>query len=249
VARVVLTQPQPRVAAFTDKLRARGHCAVELSFSRLESNSPPDLARLIDSVDWVIAVSPASVGFLFDSLEDRWPGRAGLALVGPGSLAAVRSRPLRRPPPVLVCPEAPPWDAAALMAQAPFHEPAGLRCVVVRGDSGRDQWIASLRSAGAEVEVLPIYLRQPITPPASSVDTLLRWLAEPQALSWVFTQASTVGQCQSLVGEALLAQRIDSDRALVIHPRIAEAARSVGFEHVNMLDPGLESLLAALESA
>jgi uroporphyrinogen-III synthase len=249
VARVVLTQPQPRVAAFTDKLQAQGHCPLELSFTRLEPNAPPDLARLIESADWVIAVSPAAVGFLLDTLEDRWPGPAGLAVVGPGSLAAVRSRPLRRPPPALLWPEAPPWDAAALMAQAPFREPAGLRCVVVRGDTGRDQWITSLRGVGAEVQVLPIYLRQSIKPASSSVDKLLGWLAEPQPLSWVFTQASTIGQCQSLVGEARLAQRLDFDRALVIHPRIAEAARSAGFERVSMLDPGLESLLAALESA
>jgi uroporphyrinogen-III synthase len=248
VARVVLTQPHPRIEGIGLALGARGHDVLRLALSRLEPRTPDDLADRIRASHWVIAVSPAAVGFLFDALHDRWPGEAGLAMVGPGSKAALDTRHLIHAPSRVVTPAEPPWDAAALIAGEPFASPAGLRCLVIRGDSGREDWIDRLREQGAGVAVISAYHRLLLDPSPDLIERLHVWTSEPEPVAWVFTQASTITRCRELLGARFAGKVAGRHRALVVHPRIAAAAREAGFESVAIVQPGIESLAAALES-
>ncbi|MEN9773655.1 MAG: hypothetical protein RL322_725 [Pseudomonadota bacterium] len=249
MARVVLTQPQPRLAGLARALRARGHEVAECPFSRLEPLEVPGLVERIGSVDWVIAVSPAAIGFLFDALCDDWSSAAGLALVGPGSQRALEARALKRAPPRIVVPDQAPWDASALLRRRPFAAPAGLRCLVVRGEDGREDWIHSLRSAGAAVEVASLYRSATMRPADDQVQLLQAWMRDGHRVHWLFTQTSTLQHSLDLLGGALPDGCGRSDHAWVIHPRIAEAAARLGFASVRVIEPGPEALAAALESA
>ena len=249
MARVVLTQPLPRIAGIGRVLRARGLCVLELPLVSLEPEPPPDLASRVESAEWVIVVSPAALAFLLDALEDRWPGPAGLAVVGPGSLVSLQSRRLSAAPSSIVCPEMPPWDAASLIAARPFVAPEGLRCLVIRGDGGRESWIESLRDRGAHVEVLAIYRRRVVEPAAEVIEALRAWVVDVEPIDWVFTQTATIATCRNLLGERFGSKRSGRDRALVVHPRIADEARAAGFNRVAIVEPGVEALAAALESA
>ncbi len=249
MARVVLTQPQPRIAGIGRAIRARGFYVLELPLTRLEPEPPSDLSERVASADWVIAVSPAALAFLLDALEDRWPGQAGLAVVGPGSLVSLQSRRLSAAPSSVVFPEIPPWDAASLIATRPFVAPEGLRCLVIRGDGGRESWIECLRDQGAHVEVLAIYRRRIVEPAAEVIEALRAWVADVEPIDWVFTQTATIATCRKLLGERFGSQRSGRDRALVVHSRIADEARAAGFDRVAVVEPGVEALAAALESA
>jgi len=248
VARVVLTQPLPRIAGIGRALRARGLSVLELPFARLVPELPPELASQVESADWVIVVSPAALTFLLDALQDRWPGRAGLAVVGPGSLASLQSRHLSGAPSSIVSPGTPPWDAASLINTPPFLAPDGLRCLVIRGDGGGELWIDSLRDRGALVKVLPIYRRRAVEPATEIIEALRSWTADVEPIDWVFTQTATIAGCRKLLGERFGTQRSERDRALVVHARIADEARAAGFHHVAMIEPGVEALASALES-
>lgn len=248
MARVVLTQPQPRIDGIGRALRARGHDVLAFASSRLEARPAGDLEDRILASDWVIAVSPAAVGFLFDALRDRWPGEAGLAMVGPGSLSALHSRSLTRAPSSVLTPAEPPWDAAALISGEPFSSPAGLRCLVIRGDSGREDWIDKLRERGASVDVLPIYNRQMLEPSEDAIARLKTWMEQGESVAWVFTQTSSIAICRRILGLRFGEGGSGRHRALVVHPRIAEEARKSGFGRVDRVEPGIDSLAAALES-
>ncbi len=248
MARVVLTQPHPRIEGIGLALAARGHDVVRFGLSRLEPRTPDDLEDRICASDWVIAVSPAAIGFLFDALHDRWPGGAGLAMVGPGSKAALVSRHLIHAPPRVITPAAPPWDAAALIAGEPFATPAGLNCLVVRGDSGREDWIDRLRQRGALVAVISAYHRVLLEPSPDLIERLHGWIKELEPVAWVFTQTSTITRCRELLGARFAGSAAGRHRAIVVHPRIAAAAREAGFESVAIVQPGIDSLAVALES-
>lgn len=248
MARVVLTQPAPRISSVAALLRKRGHEVLELPLVRLEPDPPADLQARVSAADWVIAVSPSALSVLAEALAGHWPGSAGLALVGPGSRARYDRQHWSRAPRALRLPEAAPWDAAALMAGEPFDHPGGLRCLVARGQTGREDWIDSLRSRGAQVESVALYRRFSLSPDPRAMAELDRWSRESVPISWVFTQASTPTQWSDRLGSGGFGRRAKLDRALVIHPRIEAAARRAGFGQVFAIDPGTAAMAVALES-
>lgn len=247
MARVVLTQPQPRVGAMASALRARGHEVAALSFTRIVP-LPFDPVRLQSPLyDWVVAVSPAALEALMHGLGGRWPAHLGLALIGPGSLEWLHSGSVQVPPDRLRMPGQPPYDAEALMRLAPFDKPAGLRVLVARGERGRDDWIEQLRLAGATVDVLPLYESMALSPDSLVRDTLARWALSDRRLYCVFTQSAAVAGVQSL-GAAWTALRASPQAvALAIHPRIVAAAEHAGLRQVRLIPPGLSAIVGALE--
>jgi uroporphyrinogen-III synthase len=250
VARVILTQPQPRVQSIAAALRGHGHEAVEFSFMRIEFQPDAELAGRLEGFDWVIATSPAAIAALADSLPHGWPttqAAPGLGLIGPGSLASLRQTRLDTQRLRVMTAQFPPFDAAALMKQVPFDQPNGLRVLVVRGDTGRDDWIDDLRRAGANVEVCALYRRQAVEPSAEARHQVLGWLRQPPQIYCVVTQSETAERLRVLPETAHLGLGARPDVMLTIHPRIAQTLEQAGFTQVRLVAPGQAALLAALE--
>lgn len=247
MARVVLTQPLPRVEALERALAQRGHEVTRLTFTRIQARPMVGLAAQVAEVDWVVAVSPAAVEALASSLNCVWPSGPGLALVGPGSLLALEQTGLRVPADRLTFPATAPFDAGAMLAAGPLATPAGCRVLVVRGDGGRDDWIDVLRARGAHVEVLSLYDRQPIAPQPEARARLGQWLAESAPVYCVLTQSSAAVALAALPEAERLREPTNPLVALAIHARIAEAARTAGFHRVQLIDPGENAIAAAIE--
>ena len=250
MARVILTQPQPRVQAIAAALRERGHEAVEFSFTRIHLQSDTGLADRISSFDWVIASSPAAVAALAQSLPAGWPpGQAtpGLGLIGPGSRVALDQTRLNTHGLRVLSAQQPPFDAAALMRLAPFDQPRGLRVLVVRGETGRDDWIDDLRRAGAHVEIFALYRREAIEPADEVGQRVAHWLTEPMPVYCVVTQSETAERLRQRQQIADLGRAARRDVMLAIHPRIVQALEQAGFTQVRLVPPGQAALLAALE--
>ena len=247
MARVVLTQPLPRVRALEQALVLRGHEVVRLTFTLIQARPMVGLAARLRAVDWVVAVSPAAVEALAKAVDDAWPEGPGLALVGPGSLKALQQTGLRVPATRLTYPAEAPFDAAAMLSAGPLASPSGCRVLVVRGDGGRDDWIDSLRARGAQVEVLSLYERRAIAPEPEACARFGRWVADSAPVYCVFTQSSAAAALAALPEAAHLHRENSPVMALAIHPRIAEAAKAAGFHRIQLIDPGENAIAAAIE--
>ncbi len=252
MARVVLTQPWPRVRAVETRLRALGHETLALPVTQIvELGTQPEardaLARLA-SFDWVVFVSPAAVEAAAAVPGLRWPASTGAALVGPGSRRALDECGLAVDPAHILHPEGPPYDAQALVATGALREPRGLRILVLRGQGGNDSWIESLRARGASVETCALYRREPCEPSPATLAALRALLAQVPAPVFVFTQADAVARVDALVAREGLAAPARASPALAIHERIAAALRLAGWNDVRCIEPGDPALGAALES-
>lgn len=247
MARVVLTQPLPRVEALERALARRGHEVARLTFTRIQARPMVGLAAQVAEVDWIVAVSPAAVEALASALSHVWPPGPGLALVGPGSLLALEQTGLRVPADRLTFPAAAPFDAGAMLAAGPLARPAGCSVLVVRGEGGRDDWIDVLRARGAQVEVLSLYDRQPVVPEPDACARLGQWLAESAPVYCVLTQSSAAIALAALPEAERLREPANPLVALAIHARIAEAAITAGFHRVQLIDPGENAIAAAIE--
>lgn len=253
MARVVLTQPSPRVDRLERRLRELGHDPLALPLSRLVDRTTDrgvrELVARLGDFDWIVLVSPAAIGAAARLPDARWPVSTGIAVIGPGSLQALVDSGLPVEPGRVLVPAGPPFDADALIATAPLRAAQGLRILVLRGEGGRDGWIERLRARGAFVETCALYRREPIEPPQAALACLRAMLEAGPAPVFVFTQVDAVVRLEALLAHAMLAARAHAAPALAIHARIAAALERSGWSDVRVIAPGDQALAAALELA
>ena len=255
--RVALTQPQPRCASLARSLRAQGHEVLELALRHLvpiAAQSPARQALAISgTVDWLIFVSPGAVEAALPVLLAQpggWLPRAGLAMIGPGTAAALRDHGLEPEGlPIAWClPARAPFDAGALIAQPPFDRPAGLRLMVLRGERGREDWIDTLRARGARLSVVAVHQATALPLPGAALNRAAEWLRGPAGDPppvFVFTARDAIEQLAEALPQAGRATAL----ALTVHPRLAEALERRGWARVRLIEPGEAGLRVALESA
>ncbi len=253
MARVILTQPAPRVSTLAGRLRERGHDALELPLSRIveciDSTPVRCVAARLHQFDWVILVSPAAIraAARIDSLH--WPASTGVAVVGPGSVQAIAECRLPIDLERVLYPRQPPYDAQALITLAPLDAPAGLRILVLRGAQGGDRWIERLRNGGATVETCALYRNEPLDIKDEAVEGLRAWLAGTAVPVLVVTQVASVTRLETLFAGAGLREAAHAWRVMAIHPRIVAALHDAGWADVREIAPGDRALELALESA
>lgn len=276
MARVVLTQPQPRAQAVAEALSAHGHELLALPFAAIEplTDSPSvaaALARLAE-FDRVVFVSPMAIDVVLEALGESWPLAVAPAIVGPGSAEALARHGLDGHPGLLM-PAGPVFDAAALLAHPELAAPLRQRILVVRAEGGNQAIEKALALRGAVVQPIEAYRRRAIEPSADAVATLACWLGEhldardsggrggrsgdggggaargaDPSLHVVVTTVDAADGLARLASRAPALRTLLGAGMLAIHPRIASRLHELGCRRVRLIGPGLEALRSAIES-
>jgi uroporphyrinogen III methyltransferase/synthase len=209
----------------------------------------------------VVFVSPNAVDRAFAcyaSVSSIWPPALPVAVVGPASVAALERHGVAAPDHKVVSPagagdeEPARFDSESLYAalEKAFGADAfaGKRVLIVRGDGGRE-WLAErLREAGAEVETVAAYRRIVPEPPITAW-TQVHALLEGAPHAWLVTSSEGVRNLDELAREHLTAGEIVELRHAPLvapHPRIAETARSMGFDRITVSGAGDERIVETL---
>ena len=253
--RALVTRPLAQALDWCERLRALGVDAQALPlidiaaspdvtalaawFSTL-AGGPPRPAAL------VMFVSPNAAQSLVDALPPGWQWPASLlaAATGPGTVAVLRAAGV--PADLVEAPPAnsPQFDSETLWLRlAPRRDWAGQRVAIVRGEGGRD-WLAErLREQGAQVEFVQSYARRAPLWDAAQRQTLDQALAAPNEVCWLLSSSEAVDHLATLAPGANLSASL----ALASHPRIAEAARRLGFGQVTGIRPTPQAVADALK--
>ncbi len=250
--RVVLTHAAPRVHELAEDLARRiaGLECLVLPSSALVSQMASVHARAIVArlaqFDLVVFVSPGAARTFAAGLEG-WPSSVRTAVIGPGTADAVRTS--LSPAEAPIEPQAPPYDAQALLDTPPFARPHDLSILVVRGETGRDDWIDELSRRGARVEVVHAYRTESLPFEPGALATLRHWLVENPRPLFVFASRSAA----DAVSAAFPASGSPGDprgcTCRAVHPRIVERLVGQGWLHVALVGPGRDALAAAIESS
>lgn len=209
----------------------------------------------------VVFVSPNAVDRAFAcyaTVSSIWPPALPVAVVGPASVAALARHGVAAPEHRVVSPsgaeeeEPARFDSESLYAalEKTFgaNAFAGKRVLIVRGDGGRE-WLAErLREAGAEVETVAAYRRVVPEPPIAAW-TQVHALLEGAPHAWLVTSSEGVRNLDELAREHLTAGEIVELRHAPLvapHPRIAETARSMGFDRITVSGAGDERIVETL---
>jgi uroporphyrinogen-III synthase len=252
--RVIVTRPSAQAATWVADLRAAGFDAVPLPLIAIASPSDPHpVAQAWQRLqgagrpDLLFFVSANAVLHFFTArpLTATWPAGTRAAAPGPGTAAALRGVGLPDAAVLEPAADASSFDSESLWQRLRSDDWSGRRVLVVRGEDGRDWLAEQLRAAGAEVDFVAAYARQPPSPTPAVLHLLDEARACPADHLWLLSSSEAVRHLLSLWPDGIP----PGARALASHPRIAEAARSAGFDQVGLSSPELSAIVQALRGA
>lgn len=251
---VIVTRPAAEAASWVRRLGERGIPAEALPLLAITpvADGSSLQAAWCQLTGWgaVMFVSVNAVSGFFATRGDApWPATTRAWAPGPGTAAALVAHGLPASQVDAPAPDATQFDSEALWSRVAGQLRAGERLLLVRGAGsegraeGRD-WLAQrLRAEGVQVDEVVAYARGPA-----------RWTAADEARAaracsdgswWLLSSSQAVRQLR----ERLPGADWSRARAVATHPRIAEAARALGFGVVRASRPALDDVVASIESA
>jgi uroporphyrinogen-III synthase len=247
---VVVTRPAPEAGRWVELLERRGIEALALPLLAIapapDTQALQRAAARAGDYGAVMFVSANAVNAFFAAAPAfasprAWaPGPATREALLAAGLAPDR---IDAPPA-----EAPQFDSEQLWQVVQGQLGAGDRLLLVRGgdaqgrSQGRDWIAAQLAAAGVEVHTVVAYVRR--VPAWSAVQREMARRASGHGATWLFSSSEATANLQQL----LPGQDWSRACALATHPRIAEAVRAVGFGQVRSCQPGLDAVVASIES-
>lgn len=259
---LLVTRPQPQADAWVARLLALGCPASALPLLGIDDPADPApvqaawhaIARGQDEaarpLAMVMFVSPSAVQRFFAAMPRvlagvAWPGAVVGAAPGLGTRQALLQAGV--PAAALCSPSGDDgqFDSEALWAVLqPRCAWPGASALVVRGESGRDWLAEALRQQGAQVHFVEAYRRTVPVPGPAGHALLQRALARPAAHCWLVSSSEALGHLPQLAPGADWSTAC----ALATHPRIAEAARRLGFGRVQVVAPTPEAVADLLRA-
>jgi len=250
---VVITRPQAQAQELAQRVAAIGRSVTLfplLDIFPLSDPAPLQKAlREIERYALVAFVSPNAIDAAMAARSD-WPLSVPLAVVGEGSRAALARHGLTDDRCTIYSPRnRDRTDSETLLEELDLDALRDKDVLIVRGETGRELLGDALREAGARVTTIAAYRREaPDLTPARIAE--LQHLLDGQN-DWVVTSSEAlrfltqmVAQLEDEGGVAKMQQQ----RLIVPHVRIAEVAYSLGFSKVIQSRSGDDGLLAALQS-
>ncbi len=260
--RVIVTRPAAQAGDFITRLLAMGVDAVALPLICIEAlaDGRPiiDAWRRLNDQALVMFVSANAVAHFFRGrpADVPWPPAVLAGGTGPGTQAALRAAGVPEAC-IVVPPPQGPHDTETLWTRLQGRAWAGRQVLLVRGEQGRDWLATQLQAAGAVVQPVAAYRRLPPAWGAAERRVTDTALAQPSVHAWHFSSSEALLHLRTFLQAAvgpdglvspaapsLAVTALSHSIALATHPRIADAARGVGFGSVQVLAVGPEAVAA-----
>ncbi|RJG05651.1 uroporphyrinogen III synthase [Noviherbaspirillum cavernae] len=251
--KVVITRPTAQALPLAQQVTGAGRDAIV--FPLLEIHPLPDLAPLrmalqdLSGYAMVVFVSPNAIDAAFGVLP-AWPDNLPIAVVGEGSRKALAQHGVTSSNATIFSPvNKLRTDSQTLLEVLDLDALRGKRVLIVRGETGRELLTDALRSSGIEVIQLSAYRRAaPELDQARRVQ--LTQLLESQN-DWIVTSSEALRVLMQMLNQLDnndAVAKMQHQRIIVPHVRIAETAQMLGLTNITLTGSGDEQLFAALQS-
>ena len=228
-AHVLVTRPAHQAENLSRLIEER--CGVAVRFPTMAIVAMEDSRAIqktlahLDGYQWLVFISANAVtmhSYYSDGVKMEKFKPVRIAAIGKATAQALASAGL----PVDLVPES-GYNSEALLAMPEMQQMKGQRCLIVRGQGGREELAATLRSRGACVEYLDLYRR--IIPGSDS--TQVSFLLAQEKLD-VLTITSAEAMQNLLTMLEKYHQRLLEFPLVVISNRIRQIAEDMGFKRI-----------------
>jgi uroporphyrinogen III methyltransferase/synthase len=276
---VIVTRPAGDAMPLIDLLREQGREVI--AFPVLGIEPVDDATRLSETMarlsDYrlVVFVSPNAIRHAIAHLRGPWPRDVTIAVMGPGSIAALGALGITAPDVRIVSPadgagvqgdasdaaaSLRRYDSEALLAALDrtlaLHAGFDGRVLIVRGNGGRAWFADRLRERGIAADEVESYRRVKPDPDAASTIALRRLFREDREAIFVVTSSEGLTNLIAMVEGVLEADGSPGHAVrdwvlgcplVAPHARIAEKARRMGFSKAVLAEPGDAGIAATIE--
>jgi uroporphyrinogen-III synthase len=249
---VVITRPQAQAVGLAERVTAAGRRAELFPLLEIHPLKTPEPLRAtlatLARYALVAFVSPNAIDAAFAHIP-VWPQGVPIAVMGAGSRAALAAHGVTDANTIIISPRnAERTDSETLLESLDFTALQGRDILIIRGDSGRELLADRLRELGFAVTQVAAYTRCVPALTDESREQLLRLLSGKN--DWIVTSSEALQGLVNMVAQ--LAEpdsvaKMQQQRIIVPHVRIAETAQKAGFLDVLLTGSGDERLLAALQ--
>jgi uroporphyrinogen-III synthase len=246
---IVITRPWQQAQVLATMVRDAG--AEPILFPLLEIVELNDYSAFdetidqLDSFDWAIFISSNAVEHGMPRLLARrgLPPQLQFAAIGPVTAAELAKFGVIH----TLTPQG-RFDSESLLALPEFAEMHGKRCLIFRGQGGRELLANALKRRGASVSFAECYRR---VNPSHDISELTRLWQNGTLDALVVTSSEALRNLLDLFAHALLSKTLERDwlkevPIFVNHPRIAETASKHGLQAITTQEPGDNGMLATL---
>ena len=229
-AHVLVTRPAHQAENLCRLLEAQGGVAIRfptLAIAALADAGPirQALAHL-DSYQWLFFISANAVtmhSYYSDGDKIKEFKSVRIAAIGKATAQALALAGL----PVDLVPDQ-GYNSEALLAMPQMQQMQQMCCLIVRGEGGREELAATLRSRGATVDYLDVYKR--IIPSSDSLQLSL--LLAQDKLHVVTATSGAILQNLLIMLEEKHHQRLFETPLVVVSDRIGQIAADMGFKRI-----------------
>lgn len=249
---VIITRPPAQADALAQRVTALGREAVLFPLLEIHplSDPAPLQAALQDVASYALVafVSPNAIDAVFAVLS-CWPRNVALAVMGEGSRSALALHGVTAANATIISPrDSQRTDSQTLLEALDVDALRGQRVLIIRGETGRELLADALRAIGAQVTQVAAYRR--VAPELDDARCRqLRQLLDSQN-DWIVTSSEALRilmQMVKQVAKDVGVAKMQQQRIIVPHARIAETAQLLGFSDITLTGSGDEQLLAALQ--
>ena len=244
---ILVTRPLPQGEELVSRLRALGRVA--WSFPLIEftpGRQLPELGSQLASLaagDLLFALSQHAVEFAHARLQKqglRWPTAPDYFAIGRTTALAlhkVSNRQVRYPL---------DREISEVLLQLPeLQNIAGKKALILRGNGGRELLGDTLRERGADVTFCECYQRS--ARHYDGAEEAMRWQSRGVS-TLVITSGEMLQQLWTLIPQWYRERWLLSCRIFVVSERLAEQARELGWQDIQVADSAdNDALLRALQ--
>lgn len=250
---VVITRPPGQADLLVQRVAAMGREALVFPLLEIHALADPTplktVLKNLNSFSMVAFVSPNAIDAVFAYVE-TWPRAVAIAVMGEGSRGALARHGVTPLNARIISPLDPERsDSQTLLQALDLDGLKGKKVLIVRGQTGRELLGDALRAAGVNVAQVAAYRREaPVLDEAKRAQ-LLQLLQTGS--DWLVTSSEALRiliQMVKRVGGNDGVAKMQQQRIIVPHARIAETAQMLGFTAITLTGSGDERLLAALQS-
>ena len=228
--------------------------------AKSDSKLPTAIQGALQTADLAVFVSPNAIECAMRLLGDAWQSIATkvipIGVVGQSSRDALYRHGVGMEPgsptPIWMPHNLAESDSEGLWRAIKDRFPnwAGLKVVLFRGDGGREWLVEQLQSVGAQVEVIAVYSRIPLSESSPHWDRVLN--ANTDDALWILTSSEAVRHLGAVLKQQGRGAYLTNASALCPHHNIAISAKEIGFATVLECHPGdaalVKSVVAWLEA-
>lgn len=244
---ILITRPRQQAATLAELVETQGGTPVIFPLLEIAAlqDAPAFDAKVADlaGYNWAFFISSNAVQFGMKRLVElgqTFPASLKCAAIGPATAQELRSLGVAQ----VLTPQQ-RYDSEHLLACPELQDMQGQRCLIFRGEGGRELLAEKLRERGATVDLAECYRR--INPSADLSEPTRLW-QNGQLHAIVVTSSEALRNLLDMAKQASesSADWLKQTPLFVNHVRIAEYAASQGWQAITAEQPGDAGMLAAL---